>query len=73
MALPTRVLPKAAAVPAASLDLMNSSFELAACARWYVSPNTGARIPKETVLVKKEPSTIADGLTAGKSTNCNAR
>lgn len=67
MALPARELPQAAAAPAASLDLRNSSLELAAWARWYVSPKTGAKIPREAVWVKMVPRAIAEGLTGGRS------
>ncbi len=59
--------PHAAAAPAASLDRMNSSLELADWAREYVSPKTGARMASEAVCVKMVPSAMAEGLTGGRS------
>ena len=59
--------PQAAAALAASLDLRNSSLELAAWARWYVSPKTGARIARDAAWLKMVPTAIADGFTGGRS------
>lgn len=67
MALPASELPHEAAAVAASLDLKNSSFELAACACRYVSPKTGASTAREAAWVKTVPRAMADGLTGGRS------
>jgi hypothetical protein len=64
---PTSEVPHAAAAEAASFDFMNSSLELAAWARWYVSPKTGPRIASEAAWLKTVPSAMADGLTGGRS------
>lgn len=66
-ALPTREVPHAAAADAASLDLTNSSLELAAWARWYVSPKTGPRTAREAAWLKTVPRAMAEGLTGGRS------
>ncbi len=70
MPLPTREDPQAAAAPAASFDLINSSLEFAACARWYVSPKRGAKIARDAVWLKTVPRAIAEGFTGGRSNSC---
>ncbi len=67
MAEPTKELPQAAAALADSFDLKNSSFVLAACARLYVSPKTGARMARDAVWLKIVPKAIAEGFTGGRS------
>jgi len=67
IALPARELPQAAAAPAASRDLTNSPLEFEACAAWYVSPKTGARMPREAVWVNIVPRAMAEGFTGGRS------
>lgn len=71
MADPTSDDPQAAAAEAASLDLRNSSLELARCARLYVSPKRGAMTAREVVWVKIVPRAIADGFTGGRSAAIN--
>ena len=60
-------VPQAAAAEAASFDFKNSSLEFAACARWYVSPKTGARMAREAAWLNTVPSAMAEGLTGGRS------
>lgn len=67
MALPTSEEPQAEAAEAASLLLKNSSLLLAACAFWYVSPNTGVSTASDATWVKTVPRAMADGLTGGRS------
>lgn len=59
--------PQAAAAEAVSLDLRNSSFVLAAWARWYTSPKTGVRMASDAVCVKMVPRAMAEGFTGGRS------
>jgi len=59
--------PQLAAAVAASFDLKNSSLLSAALARWYVSPNRGARTASDETWLKTMPRAIADGLTGGRS------
>lgn len=67
MAEPTREEPQVAAAVAASLDSKNSFLLLASWARWYVSPNRGAKTAREATWLKTVPSAMAEGLTGGKS------
>ena len=64
---PTTELPQETAAVWASLDLKNSSLELACWARWYVSPKTGASTASEATWLKTVPRAMAEGLTEGKS------
>jgi hypothetical protein len=67
MAEPSRELPHEAAAVAPSLDLKNSSLELARWARRWASPKTGPRTARETAWLKAVPRAMAEGLTGGRS------
>jgi hypothetical protein len=64
---PTSEEPQARAAEEASLERANSSFELAALARWYVAPKSGERMASSTPWLKMVPRAIAEGLTGGRS------